>query len=540
MSVPTAEPIESPALARRSDRLAAWVLGWPLAAVLAILCLVELATWVPHYLTWPWFPDHDVFATAALGWDRGMLPYRDLRGNNFPGTIYLFWALGKLFGWGRTAPFFAVDAALVATFGVVLVAWGRRRLGRALPALIGYGVFLGYYLALDYSQVAQRDWHGPCFALSGILILQGWPGRFGRLIAAAAMATALVVRPQVVLFAPAFVLAIDEGTNPGRGRTWKTIGASFEWGVATAGILALEFLPLVRAGIWADFLEALRLVAPGGGYNILTGGSFAKQMMLQVKPLRVLIVPACIAMLLGPADPGSRRLARTWLATLGLALLYGPLSPHIHAYLIHPLSVTWCVAVAVLAHLVLREPSLTPTLRLIVVLLIVGLGITARPRFCNPRGSLEAIEFLRAGTMPGPCPTGYTSNPEVPAAADYPWADYRNLIIYLKIHVGPDTKIANALKSVPAVTGPVGRLPAFPAESVAWTLIVHRDDEDAFAESLRSTPDSVAVWSPAELDDPGMPRLQAIVDVIRELYEPRARFGRMEVWRRKPALPRSE
>ena len=105
--------------ARFTERIAAWVLNGPLTIALILLCGFQLATWIPHYLTWPWFADHDVFATLALGWEHGQLPYRDLACNNFPGSIYLFWLIGKLFGWGRTVPFYAVDASFVLIFGAV-------------------------------------------------------------------------------------------------------------------------------------------------------------------------------------------------------------------------------------------------------------------------------------------------------------------------------------------------------------------------------------------------------------------------------------
>src|SRR5438874_2710750 len=87
----------------RLEAFASKALRAPLAVALGLLALAQLGTWIPHYLTWPWFADHDVFATAARAWDAGLKPYRDLQGNNFPGTTYLFWALGKAFGWGRTA-----------------------------------------------------------------------------------------------------------------------------------------------------------------------------------------------------------------------------------------------------------------------------------------------------------------------------------------------------------------------------------------------------------------------------------------------------
>src|SRR5260370_813681 len=106
-----------PAAVPMAERIAARVLNGPLTLALLGLCGIQLATWVPHYLTWPWFADHDVFATLAIGWEHGQLPYRDLICNNFPGTIYLFWIVGKLFGWGRTQPFWAVDAGFVLILG---------------------------------------------------------------------------------------------------------------------------------------------------------------------------------------------------------------------------------------------------------------------------------------------------------------------------------------------------------------------------------------------------------------------------------------
>src|SRR5205823_4008880 len=66
---------ENPASDHSTDRgFEAWFLGGPLSAILLIICGVQLATWLPHYLTWPYWADHDVFATIARAWDRGFLP----------------------------------------------------------------------------------------------------------------------------------------------------------------------------------------------------------------------------------------------------------------------------------------------------------------------------------------------------------------------------------------------------------------------------------------------------------------------------------
>ncbi|MDB5351126.1 MAG: hypothetical protein JWN86_2373 [Planctomycetota bacterium] len=516
-----------------SERFASWVLRGPLAVLVGLLCLWELATWAPNYLTWPLWADHDVFATSAKCWDSGVLPYREINGNNFPGTTYIFWILGKLcgFGWGLGPGFYGFDAALVGLFGAGLIAWSGRRFGRLLPGLIGYGGFLGYYLALDYSQAAQRDWQGPLLAIFGLLLVQAWPGRTSRVLAGLTSALGLIIRPQAVLLLPAQALAVaSEARQSGRSGILATI----EWGIALALGLALGFLPVVMAGIWPDFLHALKVVSYGGKYNLVTPAMFAEQMLIQLQPLRLDIVPIAILLLAKQAQPETRRTAWPWLVAMLGVLFYRPMSPHPHAYLSHPTMIVWTGLVAILVQIVLDQVRLPASVRLVAILLIAGLGLTAKPRFCNPNGSLEAFSFLKTHREPGPKPTGYARHPDVPAAAFYEWEDYRNLLDYLRTTTSPTTKVANCLKHVPAITGPTGRLPAFPAESVAWLTVVREDEEETFADQLRKATDTVVVWAPTEKEMARAPKLPVLTRAIEDNYAFEARFGLIEVWRRKP------
>lgn len=506
------------------DRAAGWVLDRALAPAVAAVAVVLLLTWAPHYLTWPWYSDHDVFATMAQGWDRGLLPYRDTLGNNFPGTIYLFWALGKLFGWGATAPFYAADAALVAAFGAALTAWSRRRLGRALPGLIGFAAFLGFYLDLSYSLVAQRDWHGPALAVLGLLALDARPTRGGRIASALALAAGFAFRPQVVLLLPAVAAMLDEGDRV------RTLRAGASWALMFAAGLLLAFAPLVLAGVWGDFLAGIRLVAYGGAYNQVRPASVLKEFLVQFAPARLWAVPAAVALLARWDRPGDRRLARGWLVALAGVALYRPLSPQAHVHLIVPLMLLWSVLLALLVHVLLERDDLAPAARLAAVLLVLGLGVTIKPRSSNPRQSLDALTALARGRPAPGVPAGYLHHPDVPVSAPYPWEDYRRLIAYLREATGPETRVANALKSFPAVTGPAARLPAFPAESAAWFLVVKPDDEGRFAAALEHADDSVVVWIP---DEPGFNPYARLAPVIRRLYRPEARFGAIEVWRRR-------
>lgn len=530
----SSESVETPI----RERLAAWALSGPLAWIVGLLCVAQLVTWAPQYLTWPWWADHDVFATAALGWDAGMLPYRDLLGNNFPGTTYLFWVLGKCFGWGYTPAFWAADVGFVLTLGVVMLAWSMRRFGRALPGLIGYLTFLGYYLNLDYSQAAQRDWHGPFFAVVGLLIAQTWTGRGGRWASALMFATALIFRPQVILFAPPLMLAVGQAGRSPEGRGWGILNI-LEWGVVVTLGVAAGFAPLALDGLMGDFVKGVRLAAYGSTYNAVSVGSFARAMTIQALNLKVVVTAGTLLLLVGRASTPSRRLTWTWLLALACVLLYRPMSPIQHAYLTHPLMVTWAVEVAILTALVLEQGLVLPSTRLTAVLLVVGIGASAKPRFCNPVGSFEAITWLRLGEDPAPRPTGYTTNDESKSAGRYDWDDYRRLLDYLRHETKGTTCVANVLRHVPALTGPAARLPAIPAESVAWLKVVRASDDARFAEALAETPDSLVVWDPHNPEYWPIPLPPRLTEVIEREYQPSVRFGILEVWKRRQGSSRT-
>ncbi len=50
-------------------RISEWLLGPPLAIAVAFACAIALATWIPNYLTWPWWSDLDAHASLARAWD---------------------------------------------------------------------------------------------------------------------------------------------------------------------------------------------------------------------------------------------------------------------------------------------------------------------------------------------------------------------------------------------------------------------------------------------------------------------------------------
>lgn len=518
-SGPTFEPTPG-------DRLSERLLSGPLTALLGLICLLQLITWIPHYLTWPFWADHDAYATIARGWEAGVLPYRDLYCNQFPGAIYLFWILGRIAGWGNSVAIYAVDAGAVVLLGVGLVLWSRRLFGRALPGVVGYLSFLGYYLSLDYSHAAQRDWHSPLLAVLGLLALQASRGGILAAVASGvAMSLALCLRPHAALFLPAVAIQLLGDLRSG-GNTRRLAAWALSFVLTTVAWL----IPLAASGILPDFLAGVGHNAPADGRG-LRAAPLLINVLRQFDAFGFIAVAIAIGMIPKP----DRRLATVsmvWLGALVFSLLYEPISPRYHSYLRIPFHLMFALNVALVTHLLLGARRIPASFKLLAFLLVLGASCRIRPDLCAPRPSLKAIVAgVRGQRVKGP-PPGYRRGP-VNVAAYYKWDDYRATLDYLQPVASRRTKIANALKGDPAIVGPLGGFSAFPAEGISWLRMVTRDDEERFAKSLEAEPDSVVVWSPGEPGPDPTFRIDRIESTIRRLYEPDARFGVIEVWRRK-------
>jgi hypothetical protein len=494
-----------------------------LVVVLSGFCLIHVTCWLASYLDWPWSPDHDVFATLARSWDAGVLPYRDMLANNPPTTIYLYWVLGKTFGWGRTVPFFAFDGMLIASLAIVMLLWSERVFSAILPGLVGYFLFLRFYLPLDYTMIGERDWHASLLAAFAIMVIQGWPGRRARMASALAMALAVATRPQAALFLPAVGFAI---AVPPRGiATSRRIIArnECEFAITFAGLVVLMFVPLLLAGILGDFLQSLRRAAYGGLHDPLTAAILWERVSGLLAQTRVSIPIAMTAILSCCARPRDRRIACVWLAATMASLFYKPISPRQHNYLDIPGFLFSSTGTAAVVGLVLRGRWISPWWRLGAVLLLAALpGQYARSSRELP-WSYATWEQLRGGEAPILYQTGYF--------APYTQYEYGELIGYVK-KLAPDTLVANALAYPLAITGPTGRLSAFPAESLAWVRWVRPEDEEAFLRKLEQTTNSVVVLCPGEFDGE-LADLARLKEAIQRLYEPEKRFFGIEVWRRR-------
>ncbi len=522
-------------LVKITDAAADRALAAGLAIVAAMAALAMLASWVPHYLLWPWSRDADTFATLAQSWDHGIRPYRDIRGYNFPGAIYLAWILGKTFGWGRTWPLYALDATALLALGVILTAWSRRCLGGALPGLAAYVVFLTFYLNRDFETVAQRDWHASLGMVTGLLIMQAWPGRASVAVAAALGAAALSIRPHAVFFLPAMACAILEGVDEssvGTGRARRLV----VWVLLLIAFTAMAFAPLLIAGIAADLVRGLRTAALGDAYSRADANTMARAFIDQLAQPAAPILIGLLAAMIATTRGASRRRAGTWLIAVAGALLYRVPHPVQHAYLAYPLALTGAVALALPIGWIVAGAGVPSPLRAIAVAILVAETSVGIPVFCNLDASMRAIgSIARGDTLPEWPPPGGDAWYDPRRGRWYPWQDYRDSVAYLRRTTAPDTAIANVLREppFPAINGPVGRISPFRAESgICWMWLVHIDLEPEFVRALEREADCVVVWSPGEHALPSQLPLDRLAEVIRRDFRPEVSFGRIEIWRR--------
>jgi hypothetical protein len=97
----------------------------------------------------------------------------------------------------------------------------------------------------------------------------------------------------------------------------------------------------------------------------------------------------------------------------------------------------------------------------------------------------------------------------------------------------PETPVANALSTYPALNGPTDRPPAFPAESVAWLRLVRPEDEARFAHALETDHGAVVVWDPRSPAVGEEYRYKLLEKVIMKYYKLDKCFGGIEIWRRR-------
>ena len=266
------------------------------------------------------------------------MPYRDLLGNMFPGTIYLFWFSARFSAGWPWAGSYIVDTPL-GLRGIALMCWAEA--AGACDRFLGLLMTLSYYLSLDFSETAKARLAPPMLAVIGMLAARKcFRGKvWGVLPAVVGVSLGLLIRPQVVCLFPALLALVVEVSRRS-GDPWeRSVLAVVGWFSLVVVLTLAGFLPVLRAGIFDDFLRGLRLVA----YEAViatTPGTFVGLLIAELCNFRILSLLIAIPMVaVAVPAAGVRPTVVVWLVALLGVLLYAPVTPWCASIDITPLAV---------------------------------------------------------------------------------------------------------------------------------------------------------------------------------------------------------
>jgi hypothetical protein len=516
------------------DHIAAGTLARGLPIVVATLLVTTLLLWAPAYLSRPWFRDIDTFANLARAWDTGQAPYRDIRAYNFPGHIYVCWVSGKLFGWGQTAPFFAVDLALLSALCVSVTAWSLRRLGSPIPGLVASASIICYYMNSNYMMIAQRDWQAASLLVLAMLALDSLRGPGGLILAALLTALAGTLRPHAVLFLPALVSVLFTYQEKSGSHNFAVRRFAI-WLACTAFFAVAAFAPLIVQGLLPSLIQGLRAVSYGSRYASSNPLSFSSLIAADLSSgvTSPVLLGLCLLACFGPRSLQSH--ARSFGLALCGAILWRAAHPSPHFYLTLPRNLLTCVGLAILTAAALEIRWLRAFEKLLITVILLVVAVPGLPSTLSLAGSQQGLLALLANDVPTAMPLGC----EVGFGREgvglaYSWSDYRATLRYLRSETIPEAPVANLLRQFPfpPVNGPSGHPDLFKREAgICWTLMLGEDLDAEYAENLRSASKALVVWSPGEQPDQrlALPLSQA---VIHAFYKLNVRFGTIEVWSR--------
>lgn len=522
---------------KRIERLGSKLIQEPFTLVLSSVIIVWLGLWLPHYLYWPWWMDLEHFSLSAHSWDQGVRPYRDIIDFNFPGPIYFMWIVGKVFGWDNPMVANLLDAGVLILLGILLIRWSREKFDSVNPGLLCCLLIARYYMSLDYSRVMQRDWHLIAAGVGLLLIMQITRSRHKYLLAGVAVAITLVIRPYAILIVPAIVFAmvLDQKSD-----LVKLEAAMKQFIISGLVSTLLLWSPLLVHGIADDFFCELIGEIMHSNYRPSDQESILVIMFDQLN--RNIIFSALCALIaaiyMAGKDREKLRLVLVWFVLFLSMLFYKVLCPVRHNYTEIPLEIVACVSLGVFWGILEKYHGVLSVVKIFLVGFWFWHYFPGLPVMLSWDSSRESVVALFKGeplkTSPPGCALILKSR-TIPNYS-YSWDDYQAALNYIREETTPDVQVVNFLRlhPFPTFNGPTGRLTLWPCgEGFQWLRWVHPELELEFANALRNQVPSIVIWN-----DRGEPRplkmaFPVIEQVIRLEYEPVARFGEIDIWKKR-------
>lgn len=291
------------------------------AGLLGGIVLIVLA-----YLRWPLWPDHSLYLIMGRYWFEGILPYRDVFEQNWPGNIWIAQVTLLLFG-DTPLAVRLFDLLWQTATGTVLYLLSRRYFDR--PWRAGCVIlYFSIYLAATFGSTATRDTFASLPLGLALYAVTAQEGRFSFLrgiLIGVMLAVAILIKPTLALVA---VLLLPFLAGYG---LWKRAHGALMILAGSLTGLALCTAVFIRSfmdwGILSSFVDAAIGYA-GVHYaqeSFFWMGRRALIFMLFYPPGRLIVISLMVGFLCWRARPkwGWRDMALLlfFLGTLGSLLV---------------------------------------------------------------------------------------------------------------------------------------------------------------------------------------------------------------------------
>lgn len=513
------------------------LLRLPFQWILCIIMALWFLLWAPHYLYWPWWMDLEHFSVSAHAWDQGIKPYRDLIDFNFPGSIYIMWMIGKLFGWDHPMAANFLDIMVCVVLSCLTIRWSKRVFDSSTAGLIGCFLMARYYMSLDASRVMQRDWYVIALGIGMLMVTQITTLRYKYLFTGFTLAVAFVIRPYAILLLPPLIVSI---LLENWGQRLKIEIALKQ--VVLSGLVSSMVLwsPLVFHGIADDFFQEIFRELMYGNYDPEGREAFHWTVYHQIAS-KVIFGAFCIVvplLYLLRKDRCKLHLVLPWVVMFVSMVLYKPMCPVMHAYTEIPLEMVAGLMLGIFWGVFENYQGVSSCFKVCLIASWTWFYLPGIPEMLSVSSSREALVSMLSDTALEKSPPGWAvhlkDRNNIPRS--YFWQDYQAALKFIREESSSEVRVVNFIRKQPFPTfnGPTGRLTLWPCgEGIQWLRWVHPELELEFANSLKSQVPAIVIWNDREEMSQVTIKYPLIDHLIRSEYEPVARFGQIDIWKRR-------
>lgn len=453
-----------------------------------------------------------------------------------------------------------LDDAVLIGFFVAMAFWSYRVFSTLWPAVVGTTYLISRLLEFPTFQLTNRDWFAAMFAISGVLISGAIESRRAAVLGGTLWMIGLQFRPQTVLLLPCLAIArlsLFAGNRPVMRDVRNAIADTMIG-------LSLGFV-LVNVPLWfmggfpAYYVDTLRFMIQGGhggqGSIILLIRNFAGLALSRNDLHYVLLIPALLYLC---TWCGTRQCI--WLATTLYLLFAATFWTSGNTFLIwyhrFPMFIAEAVALGtIVGCFFVLFPGLNEFPRILVLVLSISLALQCDPIINVPKTINQANAKIRNHDYSSIALTLCKNGSEFPQES---WkmdpAALRAFFEFLGSNVDSE-KIPAEIIDTKTLNYPVFlKNPGVVNDDTSWYRVrnsIYLEGRASFLEQfrkfeqgLKSVPDAFVLWVPADSNqniitsaDLDITReMHTVFETIRTHYEPVARFGEVEIRRKKPVV----